>query len=170
VDQLFLRLRQRLGAECIPMADTLRKILELRQSGQISIIGYISDQKPNWFNIHHWVDFLHHDTPVLTGTERLIRGTGQAVFYLDVHRVRRGYYEGEFKLIERNPKNTKDFELTDVYFKYLEASIVRDPQCYLLTHNRWKRTREEFNIRYDEETGRVSLEDLETIKKRKGLL
>ena len=41
---------------------------------------------------------------------------------------------------------------------------------FVWTHNRWKRTREEFNIRYDEETGRVSLEDLETIKKRKGLL
>lgn len=169
-DRLFLKLRGRLGAISIPMSEVLRRLATFRQQGHPVVIGYISDQVPFWNNIHHWVDFLHHDTPVLTGTERLIRGTGQAVFYLDVHRVRRGYYEGEFKLIERNPKNTKDFELTDVYFKYLEASIVRDPQCYLWTHNRWKRTREEFNIRYDEETGRVSLEDLETIKKRKGLL
>jgi KDO2-lipid IV(A) lauroyltransferase len=169
-DRLFLKLRGRLGAISIPMSEVLRRLATFRQQGHPVVIGYISDQVPFWNNIHHWVDFLHHDTPVLTGTERLIRGTGQAVFYLDVRRVRRGYYEGEFKLIERNPKNTKDFELTDVYFKYLEASIVRDPQCYLWTHNRWKRTREEFNIRYDEETGRVSLEDLETIKKRKGLL
>jgi KDO2-lipid IV(A) lauroyltransferase len=169
-DRLFLKLRGRMGAISIPMSEVLRRLAAFRQQGHPVVIGYISDQVPFWNNIHHWVDFLHHDTPVLTGTERLIRGTGQAVFYLDVHRVRRGYYEGEFKLIERNPKNTKDFELTDVYFKYLEASIVRDPQCYLWTHNRWKRTREEFNIRYDEETGRVSLEDLETIKKRKGLL
>ena len=169
-DRLFLKLRGRLGAISIPMSEVLRRLATFRQQGHPVVIGYISDQVPFWNNIHHWVDFLHHDTPVLTGTERLIRGTGQAVFYLDVRRVRRGYYEGEFKLIEQNPKNTKDFELTDAYFKHLEASIVQAPQCYLWTHNRWKRTREEFNIRYDEETGRVSLEDLETIKKRKGLL
>ena len=135
-DRLFLKLRGRLGAISIPMSEVLRRLATFRQQGHPVVIGYISDQVPFWNNIHHWVDFLHHDTPVLTGTERLIRGTGQAVFYLDVRRVRRGYY----------------------------------PQCYLWTHNRWKRTREEFNIRYDEETGRVSLEDLETIKKRKGLL
>ena len=62
-----------------------------------------------------------------------------------------------------------EYELTDEYFRRLEASIRRDPACYLWTHNRWKRTREEFNLRYDEATGRVSLEPLEKIKKEKGL-
>ena len=55
------------------------------------VIGYIADQAPFWNNIHHWVDFLNHDTPVLTGSERIIKKTGQAVFYGDVSRVRRGY-------------------------------------------------------------------------------
>ncbi|RKW58728.1 MAG: acetyltransferase, partial [Prevotella sp.] len=32
---------------------------------------------------------------------------------------------------------------------------------------RWKRTREEFNLRYDETTGRVDLGDIEDIKRRK---
>lgn len=169
-DRLFLLLRQRMGAVCIPMAETLRRIIQYRQQGQPVVIGYISDQVPFWNNIHHWCQFLNHDTPVLTGTERLARQTGHAVFYLDVRRLRRGYYEAEFKLITREPKKMGDFEITDIYFRQLEASIRRDPACYLWTHNRWKRTREEFNLRYDEETGRVSLESLDEIKKRKGLL
>jgi KDO2-lipid IV(A) lauroyltransferase len=156
-DRLFLTLRQRMGAVCIPMAETLRRIVQYRQQGQPVVIGYISDQVPFWNNIHHWCQFLNHDTPVLTGTERLARQTGHAVFYLDVRRLRRGYYEAEFKLITREPKQMGHYEITDIYFRLLEASIRRDPACYLWTHNRWKRTREEYNLRYDEKTGRVDI-------------
>lgn len=167
-DKLFLKLRQRMGAVCIPMAETLRKLTEFRQKQQPVVIGYISDQVPFWNNIHHWCQFLNHDTPVLTGTERLARSAGHAVFYIDVKRPKRGYYVAEFKLIARDPKQTEDYQLTDAYFKLLEASIRRAPQFWLWTHNRWKRSHEEFNLRYDAETGRVSLEPLEDIKKRKG--
>lgn len=169
-DKLFLDLRQRWDAVCIPMADTLRRIIQYRQESRPVVIGYISDQVPFWNNIHHWLPFLNHDTPVLTGTERLARQTGHAVIYLDVHRMKRGYYEAEFKLITREPKKMQKFEITDIYFQMLEASIRKAPQYYLWTHNRWKRTHEEFNIRCDQKTGRVSLEPLEVIKKRKGLL
>ena len=154
-DHLFLRLRQRLGAVCIPMQDTLRKILEFRQAGQPVVIGYISDQKPHWVNIHHWVDFLHHDTPVLTGTERIARRMNHAVFYLDVRHLRRGYYEAEFKLITREPQQMPEFKLTDIYYQMLEASIQRAPEFWLWSHNRWSRTREEFNERFEVIDGKV---------------
>jgi len=172
-DRIFLKLRQRFGAVCIPMAETLRRIIKFKQEGKPVIIGYISDQVPFWNNIHHWCQFLNHDTPVLTGTERLARQTGHAVFYLDITRPRRGYYEATFKLITRNPKEKKEFEITDIYFQQLEKRIIESPEFWLWTHNRWKRTREEFNLRYDAETGRVNLGPLETIikeKKEKGLL
>ena len=107
-----------------------------RDTEEVGRIGYISDQVPFWNNIHHWLDFLNHDTPVLTGTERLARSAGHAVFYIDVTRPRRGYYVAEFKLIARDPKQTKDYELTDAYFKLLEESIQRAPQYWLWTHNR----------------------------------
>ncbi len=169
-DRIFLTLRQRMGAVCIPMAETLRRLAAYRQQKQPVVIGYISDQVPFWNNIHHWLTFLHHDTPVLTGTERLARTAGHAVLYIDITRPRRGYYEAEIKLIARDPRQTKDYELTDAYFRMLEASIRRAPQYWLWTHNRWKRSHEEFNIRYDEQTGRVSLEPLEEIKRRKGIV
>ena len=95
-DRLFMYLRQHMGCVSIPMQETLRKMLEFKQAGQPIIIGYLSDQKPHWVNIHHWVDFLNHDTPVLTGTERVLRKMNHAVYYLDIWRPRRGYYEAEF--------------------------------------------------------------------------
>ena len=71
------------------------------------------------------------------------------------------------QLITDKPREKTDFELTDLYFEKLQATIRRDPTLYLWSHNRWKRTREEFNLRYDEKTGRVDLGSLDDIKKRK---
>ena len=170
-DRIFLQLRQRMGAVCIPMAETLRRIVRYRQENRPVVMGYISDQVPFWNNIHHWCQFLNHDTPVLTGTERLARQTGHAVFFLDVRRLRRGYYEAEFKLITRDPQSLPEYEITDIYFRELERRICESPECYLWTHNRWKRTREEFNLRYDEATGRVDIiSSVEELKRAKGNL
>lgn len=159
-DRLFLRSRQRMGAECIAMADTLRKILEYRKAGQPIIVGYISDQVPFWTSIHHWVNFLNHDTPVLTGTERIVRKVNHAVLFLDIHRVRRGYYEAEIKLITREPQKMGEYEITDTYFKMLEQSIRMAPEFWLWSHNRWKRTREEFNERFEVINGKVIPKDI----------
>ena len=154
-DNIFLRLRQRFGAICIPMAETLRRILQYKQKNQPVVIGYIADQVPHWNNIHHWCQSLHHDTPVLTGTERIAKKTGHAVFYLDINRVKRGYYEAEFRLITREPEKYADYELTDIYFRMLEQSIRRNPSYWLWTHNRWKRTHEVFDRRFEVIDGKV---------------
>ena len=154
-NRLFLHLRQRQGAVCVAMDEILRKTVADRRDGRRTVIGYISDQVPFWRNIHHWCNFLHHDTPVLTGTERIARKFGQAVFYLDVRRVRRGYYEAEFKLMSRHPAEEPEFSLTDRYFQLLEETIRRAPEFWLWTHNRWKRTRERFNRRFYVENGKV---------------
>ena len=166
-DKLFKSVREKHHALCIPMAETLRQVVSYRQKKQPIVIGYIADQAPFWNNIHHWVDFLNHDTPVLTGSERIIKKTGQAVFYGDVSRVRRGYYQCDFKLITNESAKYKDWEITDKYFQLLEETIRRQPELYLWSHKRWKRTREEFNLRYDEKTGRVSLEPLDEIIRKK---
>ena len=166
-DSLFKKVREKQGARCIAMAETLRRVVAYQQQKQPIVMGYISDQVPFWNNIHHWFNFLNHDTPVLTGTEKIIKATNQVVFYCDVSRIKRGYYRCDMQLITDKPREKTDFELTDLYFKKLQATIRRDPTLYLWSHNRWKRTREEFNLRYDEKTGRVDLGSLDDIKKRK---
>lgn len=143
-DRIFLHLRERLGAVSIPMADTLREIVRYRQANKQIVIGFISDQVPFWNNIHYWTDFLNHDTPVLTGTERIARKCNFAVYYMDLRRERRGYYVAEFKLLTDNPNEYHEYGVTELYVKALEKTIRRQPQYWLWTHNRWKRTREEW--------------------------
>lgn len=157
-DRLFLRLRSRMGAVSIPMAETLRHIVKFRNEGKPMIIGFIADQVPFWNNIHYWTDFLHHDTPVLTGTERIARKADFTVFYLDIRRERRGYYSAEFKLLTKNPRELPEYAVTELYWRALEETIRRQPHLWLWTHNRWKRTREEWEYRIDPVTKKMKLD------------
>lgn len=167
-DRLFKTLRQRWGSVCIALTEILRKTVEFKRKGQPTVLGYISDQVPHWNNIHHWCQFLNHDTPVMTGTERIARKNRQAMFYIDVRRLRRGYYEAEFRLITRHPEQMPEFEPTDIYHRMLEETIRRQPELWLWSHKRWKRTREEYNLRYDEATGHVDMvSSLEELKAKK---
>ncbi|MBQ7691513.1 MAG: lysophospholipid acyltransferase family protein [Muribaculaceae bacterium] len=155
VDRLFLAVRNRMGSHSIAMRDTLRFIHQANAQQRPSVIGYISDQVPLWQNIHHWLTFFNQETPVFTGVERIARKYNQAVFYVDVRRVGRGHYEAEFQLITRDPAAMPDHAITDEYFRRLEATIRRAPQYWLWSHNRWKRTREEFDRNYEVVGGRV---------------
>lgn len=154
-DHLFLNLRQRWGAECIALVDILRKTIEYKQKQQPTVFGYIGDQVPHWNNIHHWCQFLNHDTPVMTGTERIAIKNRQALFFLQVKQIKRGYYEATFRLMTRTPQMLKEYEATDIYFQMLEENIRQQPELWLWSHNRWKRTREEFNERFQVINGKV---------------
>ena len=154
-DKLFLHLRERWGSECIPLVDILRKTIEYKHKQQTTIIGYLGDQVPHWNNIHHWCWFLNHDTPVMTGTERIAIKNRQAIFFLEMTQKKRGCYEAEFKLISRTPEQFKEFEITDIYHQMLEASIRRQPELWLWSHKRWKRTRKEFEERFMVVNGKV---------------
>ena len=91
----------------------------------------------------------------MTGTERIAIKNHQALFYLDLRQIRRGYYEAEFKLMTRHPEALKEFEATDIYFRMLEEGIRQQPELWLWSHNRWKRTREEFDRRFQVVDGKV---------------
>jgi len=167
-NRLFLSMRQRMGSVCIPMKETLRRLAEYRRKGKPVVIGYISDQVPNWSSIHLWTPFLNHEqTPVFTGTERIAKSCDHAVFYLDLSRPRRGYYVAEFRLMNDQPKETSEFELTQQYLTLLQQTIHRQPAFWLWSHNRWKRTREQFDKNYYYENGKVL--PREELKKLKGL-
>jgi KDO2-lipid IV(A) lauroyltransferase len=80
-----------------------------------------------------------------------------ACVYIDIKRLRRGYYEAEYQLMTATPKDEPDLSITTDYFRRLEQSIQRQPAFWLWTHNRWKRTYEEYERRLDPTTGKVRL-------------
>lgn len=140
-DRFFLKLRGRYHSECIAKQDTLRSILRYKSSGRPSITGFMADQTPSPANIHHWVNFLNHDTPVFTGVEKIAHKVGFSVFYFDVEKIKRGYYSVTIREISKNPKETEEFEITNKYMEMMEITILRAPEYWLWTHNRWKHKR-----------------------------
>ena len=140
-DRFFLKLRGRYHSECIAKQDTLRSILRYKSSGRPSITGFMADQTPSPANIHHWVNFLNHDTPVFTGVEKIAHKVGFSVFYFDVEKIKRGYYSVTIRERSKNPKETEEFEITNKYMEMMETTILRAPEYWLWTHNRWKHKR-----------------------------
>ncbi len=155
VDRLFIDLRSAHHGMCVPKQDILRHLISLKRDNRRSLFGYISDQSPKWENMHLWLDFLHHDTPVFTGAERIMQKMNDAVFYVDMERPRRGQYICTFRLISAEAAREEEFTITCRFFQMLEQSIYRQPAYYLWTHNRWKRGREEFNRKYDVIDGKI---------------
>lgn len=143
-DRLFLRLRGRFGAVSIRMPDTARVMMSYRREGKPTIIGFIADQAPKMHMIDHWVTFLNQDTPVITGTERIIKKLNCVAVFCSVVSPRRGYYTCKVEHIIEETKNIPDYELTDTYYRYLEESIRQNPSAWLWTHKRWKHKRADF--------------------------
>lgn len=140
-DRLFLTLRSRFGVRSIAKVDTLRAIMEYKREGQLFFIGVMADQTPSEANIHYRTLFLHQDTPVLSGVERIAKKVDTPVLYLDVCKVKRGYYVCTFKLLSEHPKETSEFEITEKYMREMEKTILRQPAYWLWTHKRWKYSR-----------------------------
>lgn len=155
-DRLFRRIRSSQPSSIVvPKNDILREIVKLRRAQVRSLFGYIADQGPRYNNIHLWLPFLNHDTGVFTGSERIIRKMNNAVYYLEMSRPRRGYYTATFHLITDDPNSLPEHELTRRFFALLEKTIKQQPEFYLWTHNRWKRTHKEFDRLYRIENGKV---------------
>ncbi len=143
-DRFFLHLRSRFGTRCIAKQDTLRAMLQMKRSGKTSVTGFMADQTPSPANIHHWVEFLSQETPVLTGFEKIARKTGFTVLYVDVEVMKRGYYKATIREVTQDPAQMKEFEMTDQYTALMEQTIRRAPWAWLWTHKRWKYRHENF--------------------------
>lgn len=154
-DSLFRDIRQSKGGVCVPKNEILRFLVRYRREKRMWLFGYISDQSPKYENIHFWLPFLNHDTPVFTGGEKIMRKMNDAVFYVDMERPKRGHYICTFKLLTDKPQKMGENQITERFFQMLENTIRRDPSYYLWSHDRWKRTRDIFEKRYIVENGHV---------------
>jgi Kdo2-lipid IVA lauroyltransferase/acyltransferase len=132
----FNRLRTRYGNILLPMRQTLRQIVATKD--QITLFCLASDQSPVREEVQYTLEFLHQPTAVLMGLEKLAKQTNRPVFYFDIKRVKRGYYEIDCAPMCTNPATAQLYEITQLFYEKLSQSIQRDPEYWLWSHNRWK--------------------------------
>ncbi|MDR1116359.1 MAG: lysophospholipid acyltransferase family protein [Tannerella sp.] len=137
-DRLFIYLRTRFQALCVKKNEVVRDIVRLKQAKTPGLVVFITDQTPSKANIHYWSRFLNQESAILTGPERLARKFDIPVIFVDVRKIKRGYYSVDFQLMTDNPKGTPEFSITEDYVRRMEKSILRDPAFWLWSHKRWK--------------------------------
>lgn len=140
-DNIFKKMRAQYGADNVTMKNTLRRVIEVTNSGRKFIYGFMADQLPKIEAMNHWVTFLNQETAVFTGAEKIARRVKASAFYLRTTRVKRGKYVVHFELMVEDASTLPENELTNEFFRMGEEDLRREPASWLWTHNRWKRTR-----------------------------
>jgi Kdo2-lipid IVA lauroyltransferase/acyltransferase len=140
-NNLFKRIREKFGAHTFPMASSLKYMMACQHQELLTLTIFLTDQRPLRKNIQYWTNFLNQETPVQLGTEKVGKKLGQAIIFGLVRKLRRGYYECEFKLICSDSSTTAEFEITDAHVKFLEDLILEKPEYWLWSHKRWKHDR-----------------------------
>ncbi len=143
MDEMFKLIRSRFGGYNIPKHSTAREVIRLRRAGKRMVLGLITDQSPNRNEAHYWTTFLHQDTVFMDGAERIARMMDFPVFYAELRKERRGHCRVSFDLLTETPKQTADGEITELFARCLEQTILREPAYWFWSHKRWKLKRED---------------------------
>ncbi|WP_308992843.1 lysophospholipid acyltransferase family protein [Mariniflexile litorale] len=137
-DKLVRDIRSKYNTQLISTKETISVINQSEAEGNKSITAFLSDQSPRLTKEVYWGTFMGIETPCFTGAERLAKKLDLTIAYLKVNKVKRGYYEAEIITLAENPKDYKDFELTDIFLHEVEKQIYKAPEYYFWTHKRWK--------------------------------
>lgn len=143
-DKLYKKARSKFGAIPIAMNTVAREMLANRS--KYPVLALIADQSPKMGDGGHWINFLNMETLFFNGMGKLSLKYGLAIEYLCVTKVKRGYYEIEFKQIYDGMEKIDEVEITKRYVSLLEQDILRNPHLWLWSHRRWKNTRTGVNI------------------------
>lgn len=140
IDQYIRKVRSRFGGLLIPSKTSWRTMLELDRAGEITLTYYLTDQTA-LVDTKYWMMFLNQEAPVFPGPEIIASRLKQAVVFMDIQKVKRGYYEVEFIKLFEDASTTKEFEVTLAHTQFLEQIIRKRPELWLWSHKRWKHKR-----------------------------
>jgi len=137
VDELILRSRGKYGLLLLQYHETYLYLLSADPSIPICLL-FLADQRPVARTKMEWIRFMNQDTAAFRGLENLHAKMKGVVLFVYIKKIRRGYYELEFKPLNHPGEVSADKELTRRYFRELEVNIREDPRYYLWSHNRSK--------------------------------
>jgi len=137
IDRLMLKIRGQYTHALVPKKQVARFLVRFSRQEAPGILGLIADQTPAP-GAAYWTEFLHQDTPVFSGPEKLARTFGMPVVFAALRREQRGRYRLHIQLLTNRPQDLPEGELSKLFMKKLEAEILRAPAHWLWSHRRWK--------------------------------
>ena len=138
-DCIMMQIREKRGCTPIEMHKLLREAVRLRkESSKAEVYCMLADQKPSWRSLQFYTDFFGHNTPFLTGSEKIARKFAYPVYYADITMPSRGHYNIRLLPITTNAQCCEEGFVSREYVKLLEANIIKQPSIWLWSHNRFK--------------------------------
>ncbi|WKW46762.1 lipid A biosynthesis acyltransferase [Myroides sp. JBRI-B21084] len=137
-DKLFRDIRSRFNAELVSTHQTSGVIRENQAKNLYGVYLFLSDQTPLLRENLHWEPFMGVEVPVHMGAEALARKLNMNILYLNVEKVKRGYYEASFSVITDDIKSEPKYKPTRMFLDKVEDQIKNAPEFYFWTHKRWK--------------------------------
>ncbi len=138
LDLFFVMTRGRFGAELIPAARSMKKILRSLKHGKA--VGMLMDQNFDWYE-GVFVDFFGHRACTNKGMALLARRTEAPVIPVFLVREKSGFmaeFGSEIPLIKTEDIR-KDLEAnTQQYNRIIEEFVRRYPDQWFWVHQRWK--------------------------------
>ncbi|PLX11429.1 MAG: hypothetical protein C0598_08200 [Marinilabiliales bacterium] len=128
--------RSRSGSDLRSIYNTARVFIETKNKKFNYVMA--ADQSPSNLKKSYWIDFLGRKTAFLHGPELYAKKYNYLPVFVDIQRVKRGYYELELSVLTDNPKETKDGEITALLAAKLEEVVIKKPENWLWSHKRWK--------------------------------
>ena len=137
-EKMMLKNRQRFGGRLIETKALRMSLKKFQDENERYILGLLADQSPQLHRSKYWRPFLGQIVPVFVGPEELAKQYDTVFMFINIAKVKRGYYEVHFETITPSPNTFPDYELTDIFIDKLEQQIIKAPQYYLWTHKRFK--------------------------------
>lgn len=150
MDRFMIHMRTRFGMEAIPMFNLGRRVLQCIKEQKQMALGLISDQRAMYkLTDKRWRMFLGHPTVFIAGMGHYAKRFGMPVYVLDIEQTKPSYYKCRFEQIYDGVEDISDVEIVDRYVAKLETMILRRPELWLWSHDRWKQIPPEGAIIYN---------------------
>jgi KDO2-lipid IV(A) lauroyltransferase len=135
-ERLMLGVRSRFGARLVPAKELLADFL--RRRGITRALGVNADQAPISTDLRYWTQFLGQDTAFYIGAEQIARATRLPMMYARVRRVRRSYYEVDFRQLWDGREAIEPNQMTERYARACEIDVLASPADWLWSYRRWR--------------------------------
>ena len=137
-EEIYKKIRSRWNTHIIPQENAVRTLL--KKENQPWICGFIADHRPRHIDETNIVPFLHHATSFIYGPEVIGTKLGAEFFFLEMERIRRGYYTLTFHPLQPE-EGEKPYPISRAFWRQFEDVIKKNPAFWLWSHKRWKRDR-----------------------------
>lgn len=144
IDRFIRRSRTKFGTTLASIRETTQTFEKLKQIPTVFMMA--ADQSPSNHSKAIWVNFLGIETAFLHGPEKHAVNNNFPVFYIDVQRIKRGFYTCTLSLLAEDPATLPVGEITRRYAAKVEEVIRSAPENWIWSHKRWKKRREEIEI------------------------